>query len=189
MSTPEKAILAVLIIFAILMWLMPLAAGIYMEQQEQKKRGEPDNNKAQYDERQRLMRLKASGHALYALGGYLLVWLVLESMDILHWEARTVTLLMVGLLLAMTVWSGECILRGAMLGFNQRNNEGSQIILYLAMGALWTAIGGMNTASGSMGVAQLLMGVSFLILGGLMLYARHKRKQSESRTDTGDGEP
>ncbi len=39
MSTPEKVILAVLIIFAILMWLLPLAAGISVK--DSKIRGAP----------------------------------------------------------------------------------------------------------------------------------------------------
>lgn len=190
MSTSEKVILAIIVIFAIVVWLLPLIAGIYLEKQEQKKRGEPDSSTAQYDERQKLIRLKASEHALYALGAYLLIWMVLEFLDVLHWEARTLALPAAGLLLAMAVWSGECILQGAMLGYNQRKNESGQIIMYFALGACWTVIGGANleAMSGSLGAVQMLMGASFLVMGGLMLYARHKRKLAESRMDAGDGE-
>ena len=191
MSTSDRVILAVLVIFAILIWLLPLAAGIYTEKQEQAKRCEPDNSKAQYDERQKLIRLEAGVHTLYALGAYLLVWLVLEYLDVLlHWEARTFTLLAAGLLLTFVVWSGECILRGAMLGFNQRKSESGQIISYFSLGACWAIIGGTNTGavSGSLRAVQMLMGCSFLILGILMLYARHKRQQLERYPDAGDGE-
>ena len=190
MTTPEKIILAVLVIFAVLVWFMPLAAGIYIERQERKRRGEPDESKAQYDERQKLIRLEAGTHALYALGGYLLVWMVLEFLDVPLWEPRTLTLLAAGLLLAVVVWNGECILRGAMLGFNQRKNEASQIILYFSLGLCWLVIGGSNleAMSGSLGAMQMLMGASFLIQGGLMLYARHNRKLAETRLDTEDGE-
>ena len=187
MNTSEKIILAVLVVFAILVWLVPLIAGICMEEQERKKCGEPDNSKAQYDERQKLIRLEAGVHTLYALGAYLLVWLILEYLDaLLHWEARTFTLLAAGLLLTFVVWSGECILRGAMLGFNQRKSESGQIISYFSLGACWAIIGGTNTdaMSGSLRAVQMLMGGSFLILGILMLYARHKRR----RSDAGDGE-
>ena len=190
MTTPEKIILAVLVIFAVLVWFMPLAAGIYIERQERKKRGEPDESKAQYDERQKLIRLEAGTHALYALGGYLLVWMVLEFLDVPLWEPRTLTLLAAGLLLAVVVWNGECILRGAMLGFNQRENEASQIILYFSLGLCWLVIGGSNleAMSGSLGAMQMLMGASFLIQGGLMLYARHNRKLAENQLDAEDGE-
>lgn len=187
----KKMILAVLVVFAVLVWLVPLIAGIYIEEQERKKRGEPDNAKAQYDERQKLIRLEAGVHTLYALGAYLLVWLVLEYMDaLLRWEDRTFTLLSAGLLLTFVVWSGECILRGAMLGFNQRKSEAGQIISYFSLGACWTVIGGTNTdaMSGSLRAMQLLMGGSFLILGILMLYARYRRRQLERRPDIGDGE-
>lgn len=189
MTTSEKIILAVLVIFAVLMWLMPVVAAAYIEQQERKKRGEPDESKAQYDERQKLIRLEASSHALYALGGYLLVWMVLEFLDVLHWELQTLTLLTAGLLLAVVVWNSECILRGAMLGFNQRKNESGQIIMYFSLGLCWLVIGGSNleAMSGSLGAVQMLMGVSFLIQGGLMLYARHRRKLAENQLDTEDG--
>ena len=189
MTTSEKIILAVLVIFAVLMWLMPVVAAAYIEQQERKKRGEPDESKAQYDERQKLIRLEASSHALYALGGYLLVWMVLEFLDVLHWELQTLTLLTAGLLLAVVVWNSECILRGAMLGFNQRKNESGQIIMYFSLGLCWLVIGGSNleAMSSSLGAVQMLMGVSFLIQGGLMLYARHRRKLAENQLDTEDG--
>ena len=189
MTTSEKIILAVLVIFAVLMWLMPIVAGAYIEQQERKKRGEPDNSKAQYDERQKLIRLEAGTHALYALGAYLLVWAVLEFADALLWEDRTITLIMSGLMLALVVWSGECILRGAMLGFNQRKNESGQIIMYFSLGLCWLVIGGSNleAMSSSLGAVQMLMGASFLIQGGLMLYARHRRKLAENQLDTEDG--
>lgn len=190
MTTSEKIILTVLVIFAVLMWLMPVAAGLYIEQQERKKRGEPDESKAQYDERQKLIRLEAGTHALYALGGYLLLWMVLEFADALLWEDRTITLLMGGLMLAVVVWSGECILRGAMLGFNQRKNESGQIIRYFSLGLCWLVIGGSNldAMSGSIGVTQMLMGAGFLIQGGLTLYARRRRKLAETRLDAEDGE-
>lgn len=190
MSPSDKALLTVLAVFAILVWLLPMIAGIYMEEQERKKRGEPDNSKAQYDERQKLIRLEAGTHAFYTLIAYLLIWLVLEFADVLHWEARTVTLLAIGPMLAMLVWNGECILRGAMLGFNQQKNEASQITAYFAVGACWTLIGCVNLAamSAPLGTLQILMGGSYLIMGVLMLYARRKRRQAERRPDTGDGE-
>lgn len=189
MTTSEKIILTVLVIFAVLMWLMPVVAAAYIEQQERKKRGEPDEGKAQYDERQKLIRLEASRHALYALGGYLVVWAALELAEALLWEDRTITLLMGGLILAVVVWSGECILRGAMLGFNQTKSETGQIIMYFALGASNILQGGIKLdVSVSLGVLVILVGISFISLGGLMLYARHNRKLAETGLDAEDGE-
>lgn len=186
MSTSEKIILTVLVVFAVLVWLVPLAAAIYLEKQEQKKRGEPDPEKAEFDERQRLIRLEASRHALYALGGYLLVWLVLEFLEVLPWAGRTVALLGVGLMLAVLVWSGECILRGALLGFNQWKNESGTLVAYCTMGACWTVAGCANLAakSSSLAAIQLSMGTCYLAMGGLMLCARRRRR----RADAEDGE-
>ena len=93
-------------------------------------------------------------------------------------------------MLALTVWNGECILRGAMLGFNQRKNEGSHISMYLILGVCWTFMGSVNldgALDGSPALVQLMLGGSWLIQGMLMLYARRRRKQAERGLDTGDG--
>ena len=190
MSMMEKGVLMIVLGLAGLIYILPLIAGIYMERQDRRKRGEPDSTRAQYDERQKLIRLKASEHALYILTGYLLVWLVVEAMDLLHWEDRTVGLLAGGLLLAFTVWNSECILRGAMLGFNQRKNEGGQIAMYLIVGVCWMFMGCVNldgALSGSPGFIQLLLGGSWCIMGVLMLYARRRRTLAERGLDAGDG--
>ena len=186
----EKVILIIVVIAAVLIYTLPFTVGLYIEQQDRKKWGEPDTSKAQYDERQKLIRLKASQHALYVLGGYLLAWLVAEAAGLLPWEQRTVGLLGGGLMLAFTVWNGECILRGAMLGYNQRKNEGGQISMYLILGACWTLMGWVNfdgALDGSLGLVQLLLGGSWLIMGVLMLYARHRRKLAERSAE--DSEP
>lgn len=195
MNTGEKILLAVLVGFAVLVWILPVAAGVYMDRQTWKKRGEPaDDTYAKYDERQKLIRLEASQHALYALGIYLLLWIVLEMGGGILREDMTLPLLLGALALAWVVWSGECILRGAMIGINQRKSEGSQIIVQLALGACTLELGASSLLSGEsqlvgqLAAVQMLFGGSFVILGGLMAYARHKRKQAEREPDTGDGE-
>ena len=187
----EKIILAIVVVAAVLIYILPLAAGLYIEQRDRKKRGEPDTSKAQYDERQKLIRLTASQHALYVLGGYLLVWMVAETGDLLPWEDRTAVLLAGGLMMALVVWNGECILRGAMLGYNQRKNEGGQIAMYLILGGCWTLMGIVNldgALNGTLGLMQLLLGGSWFIQGLLMVYARRRRKLAEQGLDGGDGE-
>ena len=95
-------------------------------------------------------------------------------------------------MLAFTVWNGECILRGAMLGFNQRKNEGSQTGMYLILGVCWTLMGSVNldgALNGALGLTQMMLGGSWLIMGLLMLYARRRRKLAERGLDAEDGEP
>lgn len=186
MSPMEKGVLMLVLGLAGLIYILPLAAGLYFERQDRRKRGEPDDTKAQYDERQKLIRLKAYTHAFHVLMGYLLVWLVLEAMGALRWENHAFHLLSGGLILAFTAANAECILRGAMLGYNQRKNENSQIAMYLILGVCWLFMGRANwdgALGGAVGLMQMMLGGSWLILGALMLYARRRRRLAERRLD------
>ena len=51
----KTVITAALLIFAAAAWIWPLALGIHLEQEARKKRNEPP----EYDERQRIARLRA----------------------------------------------------------------------------------------------------------------------------------
>ena len=72
MSMMEKGVLMIVLGLVGLIYILPLMWGIYMERQDRRKRGEPDSTRARYDERQKLIRLNASKHALYVLAGHLL---------------------------------------------------------------------------------------------------------------------
>lgn len=171
-----------LFVFVLSAFIWPIALGIHLELEGRKKRGEPPA----YDERQKLARLRAGSRAMYALLFFLVLWAIVDQIGCFDWTASVLDLVLCALMLTFVVWSGECILRGAMLGFNQRKSESGQIISYFSLGACWTIIGGTNTdaMSSSLRAVQMLMGGSFLILGILMLYARYKRR----RSDAGDGE-
>lgn len=186
----DTVILVVVLVLAGLIYILPMVAGICIEQQDRKKRGEPDPEKALYDERQRLIRLEAGNHALYAAFAYLVVWLVLETADVLTWPGRMVPLLGGGLLFPLQVREGECILRGARMGYNQRKNESGQIAAYFTMGVCWTFMGGVNLNIPSATVLsclQIPLGGSYLLLGGLMLAARRRRRLAEDCLDAEDG--
>lgn len=185
----ENVILITVLVIAGLIYILPMVAGIYIEQQDRKKRGEPDPEKALYDERQRIIRLEAGNHALYAVYAYLAVWLVLEVCGVLAWQDRMVPILGGGLIFPLLVWDGECILRDARMGYNQKKNEGGQIAAYFTMGVLWTLMGLLNldTSSAKLSMVQIPMGVCYLIMGGLMLVARRRRKLAEDRLDAQDG--
>ena len=180
----EMVILILVLIAAFGIYLLPFAAGIYMERRDRRRRGEPDPERARYDERQRLIRLEAGTHALYATEGFLAVWLILEAIGVLDaWPGRSLPLLGCGLLLPLMVWDGECILRGAHLGFNQSKNESGQIARYFLMGVCWTLIG---VTSLNLSPVQLLLGVNYLVEGVLMWYVRRRRERAEERLDAED---
>lgn len=186
----ENVILITVLVIAGLIYILPMAAGLYIERQDRKKRGEPDPEKALYDERQRLIRLEAGNHALYAAFAYLVVWLLLEAADVLIWPGRTLPLLCGGLLLPLLAREGECILRDARMGYNQRKNESGQIAAYLIMGVCWMLTGALNLGNLSskvLSMVQIPLGSMYLLLGGLMLYARRRRRLAESRLDDQDG--
>ena len=46
MTLFEKGVLMVVLVLAAAIYFLPMIAGIYVEQQDRKKRGEPDNTKA-----------------------------------------------------------------------------------------------------------------------------------------------
>lgn len=186
----ENVILITVLVVAGLIYILPMAAGLYIERQDRKKRGEPDPEKALYDERQRLIRLEAGNHALYIVYAYLVVWLVLEACGVLAWPDRMLPLLCGGVILSLLVREGECILRDARMGYNQRKNEGGQIAAYFIMGACWMLTGALNLGNLSskvLSMVQIPMGSMYLLLGGLMLYARRRRRLAESRLDDQDG--
>lgn len=185
----ENVILITVLVIAGLIYILPMVAGIYIEQQDRKKRGEPDPEKALYDERQRIIRLEAGNHALYAAFAYLVVWLVLEAAEVLTWPDRTLPLLGGGMLFPLLVREGECILRDAWMGYNQRKKEDGQITAYFTIGALWTLTGVVNLGNMSakmLPVLQIPLGIGYLILGGLMLVARHRRRLAEGCLDAED---
>lgn len=186
----ENVILITVLVLAGLIYILPMAAGLYIERQDRKKRGEPDPEKALYDERQRLIRMEAGNHALYIVYAYLAVWLVLEVAEVLLWPDRMLPLLCGGVILSLLVREGECILRDARMGYNQRKNEGGQIAAYFIMGACWMLTGTLNLGNLSskvLSMVQIPLGSMYLLLSGLMLYARRRRRLAESRLDDQDG--
>lgn len=185
----EKVVLITVLVITGLIYILPLAAGLYVERRDRQKRGEPDPEKALYDERQRLIRMEAGNHALYVVYAYLVVWLVLEACDALAWPGRMMPLLGGGLILPLLVWNGECILRNARMGYNQGKNEGGQIVAYFTMGVLWTLTGALNLGNLSakmLSMLQIPLGIGYLILGGLMLAARRRRRLAEGCLDAED---
>lgn len=123
-----ETVLMLLVLLTMAAWLLQVVYAVYTDYTEQKKRGELSEFKALFDERQRIARLRAGVHALYALVGYMVLWAVLDLTGRFAWTGDVFPLAVGGLFLAMTVWKGGCILHDAEIGWNQKNSAGYTVI-------------------------------------------------------------
>lgn len=129
-ESAKAAVLAALLVFAVSAIVWPLALGIYMEQQDQKKRSEPPR----FDERQKLARLRASVHGLYALLGLLAVWTALDVAGLAAWTDSVIDLFLCALALFHSVWALDCLLHDAYTGWRSKphdNGAAALIAMYL----------------------------------------------------------
>ena len=101
----KAVVLSVLMVICGIFWIGPMCAAMYVEDQERKKRGELPPNKALYDERQTIIRLRAGVHALFALGGYLVLWALLDFFGGWLWTDEVAPLVFGGAMLAVVVWT------------------------------------------------------------------------------------
>ena len=185
MST-RVIVVAVVMVICGIFWLGPMAAAMYIEDQERKKRGELPPNKALYDERQTIIRLRAGVHALFALVGYLVLWAVLDLIGGKKggwaWTGEVAPLVFCGVMLAAVVWTVECTLRDAAVGWNQKNGAVSQLTIfstYLICCATW---GNLFWEDGSivLSCVMYLTALGMSVLDLATLYAkRHKEKRPE----------
>ena len=178
----DKIILIVVMTICVIFWLGPLCGAVYVEAQERKKRGELPPGKALYDERQTIIRLRAGVHALFALGGYLVLWAALDLFGGQEggwaWTGEVAPLAFGGAMLAMVVWTAECTLRDAAVGWNQKNGAASQVGIlsfYFLCFANW---GNLFWEDGSF-VFSCVMYLTALGLAmmDLVIYVKHRRKK------------
>ena len=149
----KNLILAILLVFALAAFLWPLAAGIYIEQRDRRKRGEPP----EYDERQALARLRAGSHALSFLLCYLAVWGVMELAGWFAWTGIIPLMILCGCLLTLMVWAADCILHDAWTGWSQRK-QNIQGVIFLIWGIQFVMQAPVQLRAGSAawGIALIL---------------------------------
>ena len=134
----KAVVLSVLMVICGIFWIGPMCAAMYVEDQERKKRGELPPNKALYDERQTIIRLRAGVHALFALGGYLVLWALLDFFGGWPWTDEVAPLVFGGAMLAVVVWTMECALRDAAVGWNQKSGAAIPMYtLYTSYFVIW----------------------------------------------------
>ena len=136
MSEETKTVITVaLLVFALAAWLWPLLTGIQFEREARKKRNEPP----EYDERQRIARLRAGNRALYALMGFLLVWMIADQFGWFGWTGSIPDMTLCALILTWGMWSSDCILHDAFVPWkDRRKNADALALVYCWMLFSWT---------------------------------------------------
>lgn len=175
MSEETKTIVTVgLLLFAAIAWLWPLLLGMHLEMEERKKRKEPP----QYDERQRLSRMRAGSHALYAVLGFLLVWAALDQLGRFDWTGSILDMTLCAMLLAWCVWASDCILHDAFVTWKDKRKDADVLSLnYCGLMIFWT-----RPDSGLLCESWLPMIFSIsstAVLLGICIYKARKRKKAE----------
>ena len=172
----KTAVLLALLVFALSAILWPLAMGIHQEQQAQReeRRGRP-----RFDERQKLARLRASAHGLYALLGLLAVWTVLDLTGRAGWTDSSIDLFLCALALFHGVWTLDCLLHDAYIGWRAKphaNGFASLIAMYLFFLTNAFRAGGVTATW----LPLLFAGGSFgAVLGGVLWQQRREKGRTE----------
>ena len=114
----KNALLIMGVILLIMIgWGWPMLAAADYEKQAREKRHEPPR----FDERQRLARQRAGNHALYVLIGFLAAWACVDLGGWFPWTGSVLDLVFCALPLAWGVWTADCILHDAFLGWKEKN--------------------------------------------------------------------
>ncbi|MBD5085223.1 MAG: hypothetical protein HDT33_09300 [Clostridiales bacterium] len=181
----DKIVLIVVMTICVIFWIGPLCGAVYVEAQERKKRGELPP-KALYDERQTIIRLRAGVHALFALGGYLILWAALDLFGGQKggwaWTGEVAPLVWGGVMLAVVVWTAECTLRDAAVGWNQKNGAASQVSIssFYAPYLVFWGCSFLEKGLTVLGCAMLLSSAGLIVVLVVQLYAmRRKKKRSD----------
>lgn len=180
----QKIIVIVVLVLCGIIWLGPMCIAISMEEQERKKRGEPPKNKALYDERQTIIRLRSGVHALLTLVGYLILWALLDFFGPWAWTDEVAPLVFGGVMLAAVVWTVECTLRDAAVGWNQNDGAPGQAAIlssWLICCAMW---GNMLWEKGGFVISAVLCLTALgLAVMELVIYVKHRRKKRLEQED------
>ena len=175
----DKIVLIVVMSICVIFWLGPLCGAVYVEAQERKKRGELPPNKALYDERQTIIRLRAGVHALFILGGYLVLWALLDLFGGWAWTKEVAPLVWGSVVLTTVVWAVECTLRDAAVGWNQKDGAANQMGLsafYVSYLMIW-GLRFLEEDHRVLGCVLLLSCAGLFVVLIATVYAERRRKK------------
>lgn len=176
MSKESQTIITVgLILFAILAWLWPFVAAMQMELEARRKRGEPP----EYDERQRIARLRAGNHALFALLGFLGVWMAVDQFGWFAWTGSTLDLTLCALLLAWGVWAADCVLHDAFVTWKDKRKDANAAALTFCI-PMASFVRSFCVSGACMSWMPFLFAcANALILASVIFYKYRKTKKAE----------
>lgn len=177
MSKETQTVITVgLVLFAILAWLWPLMAAMQMELEARKRRGDPP----QYDERQRIARLQAGNHALFALLGFLGVWTVADQFEWFDWTGSVLDMTLCALILAWGVWAADCILHDAFVTWkDKRKDADAWALAYCWILFIWTNPSDSGPEICDSWMPFLFSCVYAVVLTGVVIYKARRRKRAE----------
>lgn len=160
------------LIFGAFLFAMGLAA--YYDEQEREKRGEPPR----YDERQRIVRLRAGNRALAALVVYLVLWTICSQLGY-AWAQSIWSMLFSALFLVWGVWSVDCVFHDGFIGWKEQKNTPD----YLAMTVTWLLYPTAYNFKGISWMPLLFVSADVVVLGAVLLYKRRKEKRMAGEED------
>ena len=172
--------------FAFIIGMLVLLFGSYfgimgaigwLDKKEREKRGEPPR----FDERQRIARLRAGNHALYALLGFLLLWTVLDQLEWFAWTKSILDMALCALILTWGVWAADCILHDAFVTWkNKRKDADALTLVYCWTLLLWTNPSDSGPEAVDSWLPFLFLCAYVVILSGIVIYKYRKRKKAEA---------
>lgn len=176
MSEESKTVITVaLLAFAAAAWLWPLLMGIQFELEARKKRNEPP----EYDERQRIARLRAGNHALFALLGFLGVWMAVDQFGWFAWTGSTLDLTLCALLLAWGVWAADCVLHDAFATWKDKRKDANAAALTFCI-PMASFVRSFCVSGACMSWTPFLFAcANALILASVIFYKYRKTKKAE----------
>lgn len=166
-----------ILIFIFGAYFAALAIAGWYDKKEREKRGELP----MFDERQRLARLRAGNHALYALIVFLILWTALDQLGY-DWLGDSWSMLLCALLLAWGIWAADCIRNDGFISWKHKGMSNAYAFSVLAI-----LIKLFNTFHSS-GIIKTLLPFIFwcadaLLLIVVIVYKRRKDKQVEKECD------
>lgn len=175
------AILIGLLIFVALAWIAPYAMAVQMEWEAKKRRGDPPD----YDERQRLSRLRAGNHTLFVLLGFLSVWMAVDQFGWFAWTSSTLDLTLCALLLAWGVWAADCVLHDAFAPWKDKQKNADSFAATASLPMMMAARTFYDCGVCASWLPGAFAAANALALAGIALWKYRRDKKAEN----GDGAP
>ena len=155
-------------------YLGALGLVAYYDKKEHEKRGEPPR----FDERQRIARLRAGNHALYALIAFLVLWTILDQLGY-DWLGNIWSMLFCALFLVWGVWAADCILHDGFIGWKEQKNISNSYALTYTVMMLMPTNNFRSMGITASWLPELFIFADAVVLCAVVLYKHRKEKRVE----------